>query len=64
MENLMLSNIIVGGGNSLIPGFSARLKHEIENGGLLTDQVSSINIHQEDSISESSAVWRGLKSFS
>ena len=66
MENLMLQNIIIGGGNTLINGFGNRLKNEIEQGGLLTDQIESVKIYEtEDRTSEyCSAAWKGLKSFS
>jgi actin-related protein len=30
MEPVMLSNLIVGGGNTRIPGFGQRLRNEIE----------------------------------
>ena len=39
-RDLILSNIIVGGGNTLIDGFGSRLKYELTDGGRLTDQVS------------------------
>ena len=48
MEPLMLANIVVGGGNTKIPGFGQRLKHEMENEGRMSDLTSSINIHETE----------------
>jgi actin-related protein 6 len=66
MENLMLQNIIVGGGNSLFEGFSSRLKNELECGGLLTDQIDSVKIYETETKDAPfcNGAWRGLKSFS
>ena len=44
----MLSNIVVGGGNTRIPGFASRLKNEIENEGRMSDLTGSVNIHETE----------------
>lgn len=64
MENLVLSNIVVGGGNTLIPGFSNRLRSSIEDEGKLNDQVDKINIYETETSEKCDAAWRGLKLFS
>ena len=48
MEPLALSNIVLGGGNTKIPGFGSRLKNEIENAGRLSDLTSQVNIHETE----------------
>lgn len=48
MEPLMLSNIIVGGGNTKLPGFAKRLRSDIENEGIMTDLTQTINVHESE----------------
>lgn len=67
-ENLILSNIIIGGGSTKFRGFKDRLKHEIENEGRLTDQIRKVNIFeaekQDHDNNNIDSAWRGLKLFS
>ena len=63
MEPLILSNIVLGGGNTKIPGFGTRLKNEIENAGRLSDLTSSVNIHETETNAQPDAAWRGLNLF-
>lgn len=64
MEPMVLSNIVIGGGNTKIPGFAKRLKYEIENGGRMNDLTDSINIHESEQLAKPDAAWRGMKIFS
>ena len=48
MEPVLLSNLVVGGGNTRIPGFAQRLKSEIENGGRMTDLTGPISITETE----------------
>ena len=61
-EHLMFKNIIIGGGNTRIPGFKNRLQYELDENGYLPDQVKKSEIsHVEDD--QVCATWRGMKQF-
>jgi len=60
MEPVMLSNIVVGGGNTRIPGFGQRLRNEIEQGGRMTDLTGPINIIETEKNDNCDAALTGL----
>lgn len=69
-EPLMYENIVVGGGNALIPGFKERLQNEIQHGGLNHSMTRKVRIIEAESYHPRSeeavplSVWKGLKRFS
>ena len=56
----MISNLILGGGNTLIPGFASRLKNEIESQGRMTDLTGPISIKETETNPNCDAALRGL----
>lgn len=56
----MFNNIICSGGNTQIPNFKERLQYEIEFGGLLTENIKTIDLK----VSDAQSAWRGLKKMS
>jgi actin-related protein 6 len=61
-EHLMFSNIVIGGGNTRIPGFKARLQYELDENGYLPDQVKTAVITDVED-DQCLAAWKGLKMF-
>ena len=58
----MFKNIVIGGGNTRIPGFKNRLQFELDQNGYLPDQVKSAEITEVEDENVTGA-WRGLKIF-
>ena len=47
-ESMLFNNIIVGGGNTKIPGFKNRLQFELEANGRLPDTAKYVKIYETE----------------
>lgn len=59
----MFKNIIVGGGNTRIPGFKNRLQSELDNNGYLPDGEQNASVTEMEHDGQVCAAWKGLKQF-